>query len=123
MLSLVCCNSLKQLFTDDECVTLEEIVKTSPTRSNNNQEGVMTLQTLKHLKHATKDKSNSVSVLSRLKRVPRPLVDLAYYNSIDESPDAIEMLRDIFVTVLVYRPLFCDHVDVSTQVGSTPPPS
>lgn len=40
---------------------------------------------------------------------------MSYRNSSDESPEETEIMRDVFVTVMVYRPFCLSSIDQCTQ--------
>uniref|UniRef100_A0A095CD59 Uncharacterized protein n=1 Tax=Schistosoma haematobium TaxID=6185 RepID=A0A095CD59_SCHHA len=102
----------KQLENDcREYTTLEEILKIIPSRKDEKQ-----LKTLTHLLKETEGLNSRTSVLTAMQRNPRPLVDMSYRNSVDESPEATEVIPDVFVTVLVYRPFSLPNIDPCAQV-------
>lgn len=103
--------SLENLYFDGEYTTLEEILKIIPSRKDEKQ-----LKTLTHLLKETEGLNSRTSVLTAMQRNPRPLVDMSYRNSVDESPEATEVIQDVFVTVLVYRPFSLPNIDPCAQV-------
>ncbi|CAH8472164.1 unnamed protein product [Schistosoma rodhaini] len=102
--------SLENLYFDGEYTTLEEILKIIPSRKNEKQ-----LKTLTHLLKETEGLNSRTSVLTATQRNPRPLVDTSYRNSVDESPEATEVIQDAFVSVLVYRPFCLPSIDPCAQ--------
>ncbi|CAH8468065.1 unnamed protein product [Schistosoma guineensis] len=102
--------SLENLYVDREYTTLEEILKIIPSRKDEKQ-----LKTLTHLLKETEGLNSRTSVLTAMQRNPRPLVDMSYRNSVDESPEATEVIPDVFVTVLVYRPFSLPNIDPCAQ--------
>ncbi|VDQ08672.1 unnamed protein product [Trichobilharzia regenti] len=109
-------NILKQknLHYDGEYTTLEEILKIIPARNTND----MQFNTLADLKKETEGLNSKTSVLTATRRIPRPFVDMSYRNSMEESLAATEVNQDIFVTVLIYRPLCLPALDPCSQVLS-----
>nr|CAH8822389.1 unnamed protein product [Trichobilharzia regenti] len=103
--------SLENLHYDGEYTTLEEILKIIPARNTND----MQFNTLADLKKETEGLNSKTSVLTATRRIPRPFVDMSYRNSMEESLAATEVNQDIFVTVLIYRPLCLPALDPCSQ--------
>ncbi|KAF7259508.1 hypothetical protein EG68_02793 [Paragonimus skrjabini miyazakii] len=101
--------SLDALFIDDDHTTLEGILKVTPKRDPS----LMPLKTLACLQ--SQNSESATKVVPSTKRVPKPSIDLSYKNVVDESPEATELLRDIFVTVLVNRPACLPNLDIVGQ--------
>ncbi|CAH8573538.1 unnamed protein product [Dicrocoelium dendriticum] len=112
MLLLVHFLSIDSLFVEDEHITLEGILKVVPNRDST----LMPLKTLEYLDSTpgTTDADRSPCYL--FGRIPKPEVDLSYKNIAEESPESTEVLQDVFVTVMIYRPTCLPLLDISTQV-------
>ncbi|OON18419.1 hypothetical protein X801_05725 [Opisthorchis viverrini] len=103
--------SLESLFIEDDNTTLEAILETVPARNVD----LIKLRTLEVLKCYAPTAASPISLQTKLRRVTKPYVDLSYKNMVHESPEATELLRDVFVTVHVHRPISLSQLDLATQ--------